>query len=439
MILNRALPFLVCAGLAAAGGPPAFPGAEGFGAATPGGRGGRTIAVTNLNDSGPGSLRAACEAKGPRIVVFRAGGLIDLRSPLTITEPYLTLAGHTAPGDGVCLRGYGLAVATHDVVIRYLRSRPGEGAGQAIDALSIGGASRDVVLDHCSASWSVDEALSASGAISGITVQWCLVAEALDRSVHPKGPHGYGSLVRAAGGVSLHHNLWAHNDARNPRLGDNYRRPPYPTFDFRYNVIYDFGKICSGMTGDFLSVNYVGNLVKPGPSSSGRGVIALLETADAKYYAEGNAVGELPLFDRMEDNGRRLVTIVDAPFPAPPVTVTPAAELFETVLRSVGASLPVRDAVDARIIEEARTGRGSVIDSTKQVGGWPVYGGGAAPADRDLDGMPDRWEKAHRLNPRDPADAAALRPDGYSNLEAYLNELATQGSSKPSLSQVTRK
>jgi hypothetical protein len=425
-MINRVVSLLaLCAGLCVAGGPPAFPGAEGFGSATPGGRGGRTIAVTNLNDGGPGSLRAACEAKGPRIVVFRVGGPIDLRSPLTVTEPYLTLAGQSAPGHGVCLRGYGLAVATHDVVIRFLRSRPGEGAGAEVDAISVGGASRNVVLDHCSASWSVDEALSASGAVSDITVQWCLIAEALDRSVHKKGPHGYGSLMRAVGGVSLHHNLWAHNDARNPRLGDNYRRPPYPTFDFRHNVIYDFGKICSGMTGDFLSVNYVGNLVKPGPSSSRRGVIVFLDTAEARYYVEGNAIGDARLFDETEKNGRKLVTLVDAPFPAPPVTATPAANLFETVLRGVGASLPVRDAVDARIVEEARTGRGSVIDSTRQVGGWPAYRGGTAPADRDGDGMPDNWERAHRLNPRDPADGAALRPDGYSNVETYLNELAT--------------
>jgi hypothetical protein len=198
---------LLCAS-ALRGATPAFPGAEGFGADTPGGRGGAVIAVTNLDDSGPGSFRAACEANGPRIVVFRVGGLIDLKKNVVIKNPNITIAAQTAPGDGICLRDHQLMIDTHDVVLRYLRSRPGDIAGKEVDAISIAGSSRNVIADHCSATWSVDEALSPSGDISNITVQWCLIAEGLNKSVHKKGAHGYGSLVRASGGLTLHHNLW---------------------------------------------------------------------------------------------------------------------------------------------------------------------------------------------------------------------------------------
>jgi hypothetical protein len=428
-----ALSLVLCSLISAGSDIPAFPGAEGFGSTTPGGRGGKAILVTNLNDAGPGSLRAACETKGPRIVVFRVAGIIDLRSPLLVAEPFITIAGQSAPGDGICLRGYNLEIRTHDVVVRFLRSRPGESSGKEVDAISIAGNSRGVILDHCSASWSVDEALSPSGAIADITVQWCIIAEALNHSVHKKGAHGYGSLVRAVGGVSLHHNLWAHNDARNPRLGDNYGRPPYPTFDFRNNVIYDYGKICSGMTGDILSVNYVSNYILPGPSSDRkRGPIVFTDQADAKYYLAGNIVEGNPertadnalLFDRTEVNGRKLVTILPEPFAVPKVGTLPAKAVLRAVLDGAGATLPKRDAVDARIVAEAGRGTGSIIDSTRQVGGWPVYRSGRAPRDQDGDGIPDAWEKAHGLNPRDPSDALATGDGGgYTNLEKYLNSL----------------
>ena len=180
-----------------------------------------------------------------------------------------------------------------------------------------------MILDHCSAGWSVDESLSLSSDVADVTVQWCLIAEALNRSVHRKGPHGYGSLVRATGGVTLHHNLWAHNAARNPRLGDDYGRPPWPLFDVRNNVIYDYGGIASGMTGDNLRANYVGNYVRPGPSSdTKRGVIVLTDTAAVSYHVAGNVVEGRPaltadnrlLFDRVEAGGRRLVTLFEDPF-----------------------------------------------------------------------------------------------------------------------------
>lgn len=180
--------------------PPAFPGAEGFGSQTVGGRGGRVMIVRNLADAGPGSLRSAVQAKGPRTIVFAVSGVIELKSPIAVREPFVTIAGQTAPGDGICLRQFGLTVDTHDVVIRFIRSRPGNLAGKQVDAIAVGGSSYNVVVDHCSATWCVDECLSASGAIRDVTVQWCLIGESLNKSVHEKGEHGYGSLVRAVGG-----------------------------------------------------------------------------------------------------------------------------------------------------------------------------------------------------------------------------------------------
>lgn len=415
--------------------PPAFPGAEGFGSRTPGGRGGRVLIVRSLDDAGAGSLREALTAKGPRLVVFRTGGLITLRSPIEVAEPYLTIAGQTAPGDGVCIRGNGVVIRTHDVVVRHLRFRPGDTAGIETDGLSIGGGAHDVVVDHCSAGWSTDEGLSLAGDARDVTVQWSLIAEALNRSVHHKGAHGYGSLVRANGGVTLHHNLWAHNEARNPRLGDDYLRPPIPTFDVRNNVIYDYGQICSGMTGDRLSANYVANYIRPGPSSrKGRGVIVLTDTAAVAFHVAGNLVeGEEPpadgerLFDRVEAAGRSLVTLAEKPFEAPPVRTTSAADALRAVLAGAGATRPRRDAVDARIVREAETGAGRVIDSQREVGGWPAYATAPPPPDGDEDGMPDGWERDRGLDPGNPADAALVGASGYTNVEIYLNELAQRG------------
>lgn len=413
---------------------PAFPGAEGFGSTTPGGRGGRVILVTNLEDSGPGSLRAACEAEGPRVVVFRVAGLITLASPIVVKNPYLTIAGQTAPGDGVCLRNYTFVVATHDVIVRYLRSRLGDLVGEAADAITLGPGARNVVLDHCSASWSIDEVLSLTGNVSDVTVQWCLIAEALNRSKHQKGEHGYGSLSRANGPVSWHHNLWAHNDARNPRLGDHYGRPPYPTFDVRNNVVYDYGEIASGLTQGVLKVNYVANYIRPGPSSKARTPIRVGGPSELVFYISGNVFeGDDKLttdnslfFDPVMIGGKRQVQTTAAPFDAQPVRTLPAAEAYEKVLAEVGATLPVRDAVDARIVDEARRRRGSLIDSQKQVGGWPVYRHAEPPKDSDADGMPDEWEATRRLNPRDPADASRDRDgDGYTNVEEYINALTS--------------
>jgi pectate lyase len=368
--------WLACGFLA---GSPA-PAPAGFGAATRGGAGGAALAVTTLADSGPGSFRAAAVAAGPRTIRFEVAGLITLAAPLVIREPFVTIDGSTAPGGGVCIRGDEVSIRTHDVIVRHLRFRPGDIAGREVDALNVMDDSHHVLIDHVSASWAVDENLSASGGIHDVTIQWSIIAEGLNRSVHSKGAHGYGSLVRAVGGVTLHHNLWAHNDSRNPRLGDNYGKGPYPVFDVRNNVIYDFGAIASGMTGDRLSANYVNNYIRPGPSSRGaRGVIVLTDTAQASFYVEGNVIDgrdgttDRALFDRTELEGRPLVTLVDRPFPAPPVPTTAAAVALKEVLAGAGATRPRRDEVDTRLVREVEQRAGRIIDSQKDVGGWAGY------------------------------------------------------------------
>ena len=368
--------WLACGFLA---GSPA-PAPAGFGAATRGGAGGAALAVTTLADSGPGSFRAAAVAAGPRTIRFEVAGLITLAAPLVIRQPFVTIDGSTAPGGGVCIRGDEVSIRTHDVIVRHLRFRPGDIAGREVDALNVMDDSHHVLIDHVSASWAVDENLSASGGIHDVTIQWSIIAEGLNRSVHSKGAHGYGSLVRAVGGVTLHHNLWAHNDSRNPRLGDNYGKGPYPVFDVRNNVIYDFGAIASGMTGDRLSANYVNNYIRPGPSSRGaRGVIVLTDTAQASFYVEGNVIDgrdgttDRALFDRTELEGRPLVTLVDRPFPAPPVPTTAAAVALKEVLAGAGATRPRRDEVDTRLVHEVEQRGGRIIDSQKDVGGWAGY------------------------------------------------------------------
>lgn len=409
---------------------PAFPGAEGFGATTPGGRGGKVIAVTNLDDAGPGSFRAACDAEGPRIVVFRVSGTIRLKQPITVRHPFLTIAGQTAPGDGICIRDNTFGIATHDVVVRFLRSRLGDVTSKEADCIDLLHGAHDCVIDHCSATWSIDECLSLSGDVQNCTIQWCLIGESLNASKHGKGKHGYGSLSRANGPITWHHNLWLHNDARNPRLGDNYGRgPTFPLFDVRNNVIYDFGGTASGLTQGKLQVNYVGNYLRPGPSSRAKKPITVGDKSELVFYFSGNVLEGNEALTRdntqffQPEEFRAQWRTVAQPFAAPEVKTVPANEAFERVLAEVGATLPKRDAVDTRLIEHVRLRSGRLIDSQTEVGGWPELKSAAAPADSDNDGIPDAWEMAHGLNPRDASDAANIARGGYSHLEEYVNSL----------------
>lgn len=412
---------------------PAFPGAQGFGTNTPGGRGGRVLFVSNLNDSGPGSFREACESKGQRIILFRVSGTIQLKSPITVTNPYLTIAGQTAPGDGICLRDAAFGISTHDVVVRFIRSRLGDESSRQSDAFDILHGSRNVVLDHVSASWSIDEVLSLSGNNQDITVQWCLIGEALRKSKHSKGSHGYGSLARANGPVTFHHNLWIHNDSRNPRLGDNYGRGPnFPTFDVRNNVIYNFGGTASGLTQGILKVNYVANYIRPGPSSRAKSPITIgpnnsqIEFFIRENVFDGNAAltrDNSKFFSQVEEGGQRIVHTVEHPFESPTVSTTSADVALTMVLAKAGCNLPKRDVVDVRLIEHVQSRTGRIIDSQNEVGGWPELMSSKMPSDTDEDGLPDDFEVRHQLDPRDPSDAIKTTTSGYTWIEEYINSL----------------
>jgi len=412
---------------------PAFPGAEGFGACTPGGRGGQVILVTNLKDSGPGSLRAACVARGPRMVVFQVGGIIKLDSTLVIREPYITLAGQTAPGDGICIANYGAVVRTHDVVIRYLRFRPGDVAGKEQDALSVY-QGQNVIIDHCSASWGTDETLSVTGGgADKVTVQWCFITESLNASVHHKGPHGYGSLLRVDGDLSFHHNLYASHNSRNPRPGAYGDMNRGSLLDFRNNVVYNWGTQPGYSAADKVSMNYVGNYLKPGPATPADrryafrvgGLTTAIYAAD--NHLEGNpggTEGAWPLI-ALPDGITQGQVRLPASLEVAPISQDTPIEAYRRVLDDAGATLPRRDAVDRRVAALVQAGKGHIIDSQNDVGGWPRYRSGKPPKDSDSDGMPDDWEQAHGLNPSDGSDHALdADGDGYTNIEDYVNGMA---------------
>jgi hypothetical protein len=422
---------------------PAFPGAEGFGACSIGGRGGKVIFVTNLNDTGQGSLRQAVKADGPRTVIFRVSGTIALESAIVVTKPYITIAGQTAPGDGICLKNHALVIAADHVVVRYVRCRPGDDAKAESDSISIS-SGRDIIVDHCSASWSVDETLSASsrGRLGNVTVQWCIISESLNNSIHHKGPHGYGSLIRGSfgNGYTYHHNLYAHHHARLPRPGNYIDRTSDPegfVLDFRNNVIYNWAGRTAGYNADgsngtnsITKMNFVGNYYKAGFNSTGN--LAFSEsTTSARAWFSGNFMnGSYP------DDPWSLVNFVkfsaddmqaykqSVPVPVPPVKTDDAVTSYRRVLSEAGAVLPKRDAVDIRIMNDVKSGTGKIIDDEQQVGGWPELKSTAPPEDSDKDGMPDDWEKQHGLDPTSPADGNAdANADGYTNLEEYLNNI----------------
>ncbi|MEQ1858503.1 MAG: pectate lyase [Chthoniobacteraceae bacterium] len=418
-----------------AAGVSAFPGAEGAGKWAKGGRGGRAIAVTNLDDDGPGSLRAAIGAKGPRTIVFRVAGTIELKKPLRIAEPFVTIAGQTAPGDGVCLKNFELQIgATHDVIVRYLRCRPGDKTSKPgeMDALTLWDA-RDVIVDHCSATWSTDECLSVTRDSDRVTVQHCLIAEALTE-------HGLGSIIGSyRGAISFLHNLYAHNRDRNPRASGYQSVPghaddPGPRIEFRGNTIFNWssgpGYTGSGDPGspERIAMNYVGNDLKPGPDTSPAyraTAFTVHRGATAELFVEGNKVESPPAPIAFQSNlvvvrpGATLV-MRDTPLPFD----VPAEKLAaKATLERVGASKPKRDAVDARIVAGVRDGTGRQIHTIPD-DAWPPLRNGAPEPDSDGDGLPDAWERAHHLNPDDATDAARVAtPGGYTHLEVWMNSL----------------
>jgi pectate lyase len=417
----------------------AFPGAEGFGRFTTGGRGGQVIAVTNLNDSGPGSLRAAIQAQGARTIVFRLSGTIALQSALIISIGALTIAGQTAPGDGICLKDFPLIIAADHVIIRFLRLRLGDIHKLQEDAISCIGR-KNIIIDHCSMSWGTDEVASFYDN-ENATVQWCLISESLNHSYHRKGDHGYGGIWGGKG-ATFHHNLLAHHSSRNPRFNGSrtHGKPDKEVVDFRNNVIYNWGEN-SAYGGEAGKQNVIANYYKYGPATR-ETKNRIVEPSDAKgrWYVAENFVFGFPeitannwaggVQGKFANRGR-----VDSPHPFAPVVTHTAEQAYGLVLANVGAVLPKRDAVDARIIAEVKNGtatyggtwgKGSgIIDSQNEVGGWPTLHSAPAPIDDDHDGMADEWERAHGLDPANPDDRNAdFNGAGYTNLEKYLNSLA---------------
>ena len=419
---------------------PAFPGAEGFGRFAAGGRGGDVVAVTHLHDSGPGSLRDAVSA-GNRTVVFRVSGTIHLQSDLLIERSNLTIAGQTAPGDGICLRGRPLRLrGANDVIIRHLRVRPGAESGQAIDGIEVRNG-RNIMIDHCSVSWTVDEAMNTWHGARDLTVQWCVISEPLNRSVHPKGAHGYGASWGGEN-VSYHHNLFAHATARTPSVAGQAKEHTI-NMDHRCSGIFNWEhRSCDGKPD---GINVVNNYYKPGPATLPdvrRRIVRIDDTRaaygfDSFWHIAGNFVEGFP--EISTDNWKGGVDFEGAtsaqvnrrrdPFPVAPVTTQPAPEAYRLVLDHAGATRPRRDPIDTRVINEVRRGvptfGNGIIDSPAQVGGWPELKSAPAPLDTDGDGMPDAWEQARGLNPREPADRNGRRLNAaYTNLEVYLSELA---------------
>ena len=428
---------------------PAFPGAEGFGSDTVHGRGGRVIAVTNLNDSGAGSLRAALEAEGPRIVVFRVGGLIELRSDITVKNPYLMVAGQSAPGDGITLKNAGISVSAHDVVLRYLRGRPGDALGQdpedrdsfqVVPYKKNGNLVRvyNVVFDHLSASWAIDEVMSTGGSlyldgvVRDVTIQWSILSEGLSDSLHPKGRHGKGLLIGdGTSRISVHHNLFAHNPDRHPLFKSG------TSGQIINNLVYNSprGTTLSNAEGTNkpILIDLIGNFYKEGPYSSNSMWAMTFDTESipttSKVYARGNLSPQRPTDEGDEWLGIRTLGGEPGPYRAESSVLgglsaraTSAQEAYEAVLNGAGATLPMRDNVDARVVEDVRSGTGSVIDSPDEVGGYPNYASAQAPEDSDGDGMPDAWEREYGLAPDDVSDGPEdADGDGYTNVEEFLN------------------
>jgi len=413
---------------------PAFPGAEGFGTETPGGRGGQVYVVTTLADSGPGSFRAALEASGPRIVVFAVSGTINCARTLELGNPYITIAGQTAPGDGVTVKGE-LAVKTHDVVIRDMRFRPVPASAivppekrKDIHAINIVDDSYNVVIDHCSLTWGVDEVFSVYGDPHDVTIQWSIVAEALyNASLHSddKG-HSMGVLIGAQRGISIHHNLMAFNNQRNPRLKTK------GTVDVVNNVVYGWGDSPGVATDDkgLQAINYVGNFVKMSPQSKDASELDLSHVdGEPSYGFAAYVAGNIGPHRTSDTQDQRIVInkdawnhLVTARNAAPAVTTTSAVTAYDQVLNSAGAVYPARDAVDQRIVTDVRNGGGFIITHPSNRGGLPVLAPGTPAPDTDRDGMPDAWEERRGLNPKDASDARGDRDgDGYTNIEEYIN------------------
>jgi hypothetical protein len=414
----------------------AFPGAEGFGKYASGGRGGAVYIVDNLNDSGPGSFREAVKKKGPRIITFAISGNIELESPISINNNDLTIAGQTAPGDGICIKNFPVLISADNVIIRFMRFRLGNERAAESDAFG-GTKQNNIMIDHCSVSWSTDECASFYRN-SNFTMQWCIVSESLNESVHHKGAHGYGGIW-GGHNATFHHNLLANHNSRLPRFSGSSTTPNDPTkelVDFRNNVVYNWmsNNTYGGEKGRY---NMVNNYYKPGPATSKSRITQIVNPSApyGKFFIEGNCFYNNTSVSKDNWKGVKIEHTLDSvrtaqEFKIEPLPTQSAEDAFEDVLKYAGASYK-RDAVDERIIEEVRTGKSTngklkngIIDSQADVGGWPVLKAIPGEADTDNDGLPDAWERSKNLNPSDAADASATaKASSYTNIELYMNEL----------------
>ncbi len=448
---------------------PAFPGAEGFGRyAASGGRGGKVIHVTNLNDSGKGSLRAAIDSTGYRTIVFDVGGEIDLESNLIIKNGNLTIAGQTAPYPGITVRYYTTQIKANNIIIRFVRFRRGNERDIDDGADAFWGRNQYyIILDHCSFSWSIDECASFYDN-KNFTLQWCSVAESLNNAGHEKGSHGYGGIWGGKS-ASFHHNLIAHHNNRTPRLNgarygwlgkksDNYASCiEAEQVDLRNNLIYNWGQGNGAYGGPGGYHNIVNNYYKYGPATKNQFRVFQVSFCEGEtipdytyghFFIDGNYVRDKgPYYDWSGVTidlvkGGQLSEIEDtikltSPIATGDITTHTAEKAYEKVMAYAGASL-YRDAFDARYMEEAETGtatyKGSVsgysgiIDVVADVGGFPEV----TPTyrsddfDTDGDGIPDEWEIDNGLDPTDAEDGKLYTVDTrgwYTNLEVYMNAI----------------
>lgn len=430
---------------------PAFPSAEGGGMYTTGGRGGKVLYVTSLADDGSkGTLRWAVYQKGPRTVLFNVSGIISLTRPLSIKNDSLTIAGQSAPGDGICIKDYDVFINANNVIIRFMRFRLGDLVKEHEPDAYGGRDHKNVIIDHCSSSWSVDECASFYSN-ENFTMQWCIIAEALNNSEHPKGAHGFGGIWGGKN-ASFHHNLIADNNSRNPRF-NGFRRAGLKynnsqdeeRVDFRNNVIYNWGTH-SSYGGESGTYNIVANYFKAGEGTNPKIKDRITQVdmdADptkcapgyGRYFIQDNYVYGFPEVTENNWKGVKIMGNADSvgckvlkPYDCTPIKTQPAEVAYEKVLSFAGASYK-RDAVDTRITTEVKTGtntykgkltqRPGLIDSQSDVGGWPEYKSAEAQVDTNTDGIPDGW-----LEKNYPGKAATeLNKDGYTYLEVYLNSL----------------
>ena len=477
---------------------PAFPGAEGGGMFTFGGRGGKVITVTNLNDDGVGSFRWACEQGGARIIVFNVSGVIMLKTPIIVRAPYITIAGQTAPGEGVCISGQSFQVDTHDVIVRHMRFRRGNTDVWYREDSFGGNPVGNIMIDHCSCEWGLDENISfyrhmfnlgdkfgkRKEPTVNVTIQNTISAKALDTY-----NHAFGSTIGGEN-ASFMRNLWADNTGRNPSIGWG------GVFNFINNVTYNWvHRSCDG--GEYSTMsNFINNYYKPGPltpkdknvgwriiKSESRSKNLFPFKQYGRVYANGNIFEGYPNITKDnwdgaiqtsdEKDGKLTATEFaimrsNEPFVMPQLTILPAEKTFDHVMENVGATLPVRDAIDEMIIKEVKTGevyvpkkldkkhpygdtwgmadkskneeglfkyrrlgndsyKYGIITDISQMGGFPKYKKVKPRKDSDGDGMPDEWEIANGLNPNDPSDANGdINGDGYTNIEKFINGIDTK-------------